>query len=159
MPETSLLAITQIKTMTMFAMLLLWTLALSLAAPVSSEYEVPTKKVKTPKMDPIPTLPKVTHRVFFDIQIDEENTGRIILGLFGEIAPKAVANFVALCNCDKGKAQLTGKDLCYKGSTIHRVIPNFMFQASFALITPLQITLDWLRDDNELTFLRLYCTC
>eukprot|EP00980_Cylindrotheca_fusiformis_P005753 scaffold1194_cov127-Cylindrotheca_fusiformis.AAC.30 len=105
-------------------------LALSLAVLVTSEYEVPTKKAMPPKMDPIPTLPTVTHRVFLDIQIDGENAGRITLGLFGEIAPKAVENFVALCNCDKGRAKLTGKDLCYRGTRIHRVIPNFMFQAS-----------------------------
>lgn len=116
----------------MRAKLLLATLALSVAAPVRSEYEVPTKKVMPPKMDPIPTLPKVTHRVFFDIQIDEESAGRIVMGLFGEIAPKAVENFAALCNCGKGKSKLTGKDLCYKGSIIHRVIPNFMFQASYS---------------------------
>jgi peptidylprolyl isomerase len=50
------------------------------------------------------------------------------MGLFGEICPKAVENFVSLSKCDRGKAKITGKDLCYKGSKIHRVIPNFMFQ-------------------------------
>ena len=73
-------------------------------------------------------LPIVTNRAYLDIQIDGEKVGRIVLGLFGEIAPKAVENFVSLCKCDRGKAKLTGKDLCYKGSKIHRVIPNFMFQ-------------------------------
>lgn len=73
-------------------------------------------------------LPVVTHRAYFDIQMDEEKVGRIVLGLFGEICPKAVENFVALCKCDKGKGRVTGKDLCYKGTKIHRVIPNFMFQ-------------------------------
>ena len=76
----------------------------------------------------IRTLPIVTNRVFFDIEIDGVKIGRIILGLFGEICPKAVENFVSLSKCDRGKAKLTGKDLCYKGSLIHRVIPNFMFQ-------------------------------
>jgi cyclophilin family peptidyl-prolyl cis-trans isomerase len=123
-------------------------------APGNSEYEVPTKKAIPPKMDPIPyvnllffvciispngsmltssrilfrTLPVVTHRAFFDIELDGQKLGRIIVGLFGDVAPKTVENFVALCNCDKGKGKLTGKDLCYKGTKIHRVIPNFMFQ-------------------------------
>ena len=78
-------------------------------------------------------LPVVTNRAYLDIQIDGEKVGRIVLGLFGEIAPKAVENFVGLCKCDRGKAKLTGKDLCYKGSKIHRVIPNFMFQGRYLI--------------------------
>lgn len=97
-------------------------------APVWSEYDVPTKKAMPPKMDPIPTLPLVTERVFFDILIDDEPIGRIIFGLFGDVAPKAVENFSALCKCDRGKAPITGKDMCYKHSLIHRVIPNFIIQ-------------------------------
>lgn len=96
--------------------------------PGTSEYEVPTKKAIPPKMDPIPTLPVVTHRAYIDIDMDGEKLGRIVFGLFGDIAPKAVENFVALCNCDRGKGKKTGKDLCYKGSKIHRVIPNFIVQ-------------------------------
>ncbi len=63
-----------------------------------------------------------------EIAIGGDSIGRIIFGLFGEIAPKAVQNFSSLCKCDKGKAPITGKDMCYKGSTIHRVIPNFIVQ-------------------------------
>ena len=74
------------------------------------------------------TLPIVTHRAYIDIEMDDSTLGRIVFGLFGEIAPKAVENFVALCNCDHGKGKLTGKDLCYKNSPIHRVIPNFGLQ-------------------------------
>lgn len=74
------------------------------------------------------TLPVITHRAYFDIEIDGEEEGRIVVGLFGDVAPKAVENFMALCKCDHGKGKLTGKDLCYKGSKIHRVIPNFMIQ-------------------------------
>mmetsp|Transcript_47026 Transcript_47026/g.132277 ORF Transcript_47026/g.132277 Transcript_47026/m.132277 type:complete len:233 (+) Transcript_47026:67-765(+) len=106
---------------------ILFTLAL-FAAPGTSEYEVPTQKAIPPKMDPIPTLPVVTHRAFLDIELDGNKLGRIVVGLFGDVAPKAVENFVALCNCDRGKGKISGKNLCYKGSKIHRVIPNFMFQ-------------------------------
>ena len=59
--------------------------------------------------------------------MDGERLGRIVFGLFGGVAPKAAENFAALCKCDRGKGQLTGKDLCYKGSKIHRSVPNFGF--------------------------------
>lgn len=102
---------------------------LLLLVPVAlSDYEVPTKKAMPPKMDPIPSLPVVTHRAYIDISINGEAIGRIVFGLFGGIAPKAVENFVALCSCDHGKARLTKKDLCYKHTPIHRVIPNFLIQ-------------------------------
>ena len=74
------------------------------------------------------TLPVVTHRAYLAIEMDDKSIGSVVLGLFGDIAPKAVENFVALCNCDRGKGKFTGKDLCYKGSKIHRVITNFMIQ-------------------------------
>jgi len=102
---------------------------LFLVTPAVSEYDTPTKKAMPPKMDPIPTLPIVTQRVFMDISMDEKIIGRIVFGLFGEIAPKAVENFSSLCKCvlDR-KAPRTGKELCYKKSIIHRVIPNFIIQ-------------------------------
>jgi peptidylprolyl isomerase len=93
-----------------------------------ASYDVPMKKAMPPKMDPIPTLPVVTHRAFLDISIAGENKGRIIFGLFGDVAPKAVENFVALCRCDRGKARITQKELCYRNTPIHRVIPNFLMQ-------------------------------
>ena len=99
-----------------------------IAATANSEYEVPMKKAIPPKMDPVPTLPVVTHRTFMDIEMDGTPLGRIVFGLFGEELPKATENFVALSNCDRGAAKLTGKDLCYRGTKIHRVIPNFAFQ-------------------------------
>lgn len=81
-------------------------------------------------MDPKPQLPEVTHRVYIDLEVEgmPRSGGRIILGLFGQIAPKTVENFRALCACDKGKGKMSGKQLCYKGSRIHRIMPNFMIQ-------------------------------
>lgn len=64
-----------------------------------------------------------------DVEIDGERAGRIVFGLFGGVAPKAVENFLTLCRCDAGKkAKLTGKELCYRGSKIHRSVPNFLIQ-------------------------------
>jgi hypothetical protein len=74
------------------------------------------------------TLPEITHRVYFDIKMgDHATTQRIVFGLFGTIAPKAVENFRALVNCDR-TAPISGKSACYKDSTFHRVITDFMIQ-------------------------------
>jgi peptidylprolyl isomerase len=72
-------------------------------------------------MSPKPPEPVITDKVFFDIEIDGQAAGRIILGLFGKVAPKTVLNFKSLCACDKGQGKLSGKDLCYKNTPIHRI--------------------------------------
>ena len=69
----------------------------------------------------------VTSTVFFDLEIDGTPAGRVEFGLFGETVPKTAENFRALCTGEKGKGK-SGKELTYKGSTFHRVIPKFMCQ-------------------------------
>uniref|UniRef100_A0A3B4YYA7 Peptidyl-prolyl cis-trans isomerase n=1 Tax=Stegastes partitus TaxID=144197 RepID=A0A3B4YYA7_9TELE len=65
--------------------------------------------------------------VFFDITVAGHEVGRIVIGLFGEVVPLTVNNFVALAT---GEVGCTGSDkgYGYKGTKFHRVIKDFMIQ-------------------------------
>eukprot|EP00923_Selenidium_pygospionis_P028516 GHVN01051177.1.p1 GENE.GHVN01051177.1~~GHVN01051177.1.p1 ORF type:complete len:138 (+),score=23.34 GHVN01051177.1:1400-1813(+) len=75
--------------------------------------------------DPNPDNAKITQKCFFDVSIGGEAAGRIVMGLYGDVVPKTVENFAALCKGDKTDG---GVKLAYKGSPFHRVIPQFMLQ-------------------------------
>ena len=72
-------------------------------------------------------LDEVTEKVYFDIEIDGEKTGRIVFGMFGNTVPKTVKNFSTLADGSAGVGN-SGKPLHFKGSKFHRIIPGFMAQ-------------------------------
>lgn len=59
--------------------------------------------------------------MYFDISKESEPLGRVIIGLFGEVAPKTVENFKYIAT--KG---IDGKT--YAGTKFHRIIKRFMIQ-------------------------------
>ena len=71
--------------------------------------------------------PVVTDRAFLEIKIGEEIVGKMCIGLFGDICPKTVANFKALCTGENGLGK-SGLPLHYKGCQFHRIIEGFMAQ-------------------------------
>jgi len=75
----------------------------------------------------IPGSSKNNPKVFMDIAIGGEFKGRVLFTLFADTVPKTAENFRALCTGEKGTGK-SGKPLCYKGSTFHRVIKDFMIQ-------------------------------
>ncbi|MEW5299228.1 MAG: hypothetical protein WDW38_005112 [Sanguina aurantia] len=66
-------------------------------------------------------------RVFFDIEIGGEPSGRVVMELRSDVVPKTVDNFRALCTGEKGSGK-AGRKLLYKSSAFHRIITDFMCQ-------------------------------
>ncbi|OWF46913.1 peptidyl-prolyl cis-trans isomerase A2-like [Mizuhopecten yessoensis] len=71
----------------------------------------------------------ITEEVWFDVVVEgmndeEDYHGRFVIALFGDIAPMSVMNFQSIVRGYKrGK-----KNLHYKNSPIHRIVPDFIIQ-------------------------------
>ncbi|XP_064466390.1 uncharacterized protein LOC135377707 [Ornithodoros turicata] len=63
----------------------------------------------------------VTHKVTFEISSGSRDLGKVVIGLYGKVAPKTVKNFIAFAGDGY-------KGLKYEGTVFHRVIKDFMIQ-------------------------------
>lgn len=68
----------------------------------------------------IASEPEITQKVYFDVTVDGVAQPRIVFGLFGNVVPKTVSNFVALSTGEKGFG--------YKNCSFHRIIKGFVLQ-------------------------------
>jgi len=58
--------------------------------------------------------------VYFDIEIDGDARGRLVMELFRHVLPRTTQNFLSLCLNENGFG--------YRFSYFHRIIPGFMAQ-------------------------------
>ncbi|XP_044527403.1 peptidyl-prolyl cis-trans isomerase E isoform X3 [Gracilinanus agilis] len=84
-------------------------LAEDAAAAIDNMGEPPAKKARA------------NPQVYMDIKIGNKPAGRIQMLLRSDIVPMTVENFRCLCTHEKGFG--------FKGSSFHRIIPQFMCQA------------------------------
>ena len=66
-------------------------------------------------------------RVFLDLAVGPTPVGRVVIILKADKAPKTCENFRCLCTGEKG-VDSKGRKLHFKGSSFHRVVPDFLLQ-------------------------------
>jgi hypothetical protein len=71
-------------------------------------------------IDPSVDLPKITNKVYLDIKFGNYKAKRLVIGLFGDVMPKASSNFLSLCSSGGGDS--------YEGTTFYRVISDMTIQ-------------------------------
>ncbi|BAM39762.1 putative peptidyl-prolyl cis-trans isomerase taCyP [Theileria orientalis strain Shintoku] len=82
------------------------------------------------KYEEVPQVPqpeathKITHHVHLGVQTDNNPQETLVLGMYGDLVPKTVKNFLAFCT----GTEIEGKSYSYVNVPFHRIIPNFMVQ-------------------------------
>jgi len=76
-------------------------------------------------------VPQITDYVFFDISLDGQAAGRIEFGLYGNVLPQTVQNFVGLATGKYTDAEGNEAESVYnyKGTTFSTVLPDFLLAA------------------------------
>jgi len=59
------------------------------------------------------SIDTITRKCYFDIEIDGQEKGRIIIGLFGRSVPLTVRNFAELCSGVNGRSKASNSLLFY----------------------------------------------
>lgn len=63
---------------------------------------------------------KARSKCWFEMSVAGKVLGKLVFELYDDITPKTAENFFTICSGTK--------DLTYKGSPFHRIIPGFMLQ-------------------------------
>jgi cyclophilin family peptidyl-prolyl cis-trans isomerase len=106
-------------------------------------------------MEEVEVVERTRPQVFFDLNYGGSPIGRIVMELFDDVVPRTVENFRCVIVRSRAANQTdrrnvvvwehvrmicrgdhigkSGKALHYKGSTFHRVIPDFMLQGTSAI--------------------------
>merc|ERR1711937_669879 len=87
--------------------------------PPPSSRSTLASSLQSTRIHPIQST-MATIKCFFDVTADGAPLGKVIMELRADVVPKTSENFRALCTGEKGFG--------FKGSSFHRVIPNFMCQ-------------------------------
>eukprot|EP00069_Balaena_mysticetus_P017123 bmy_02096T0 len=77
-------------------------------------------KVETQEREPAVKKAQLNPQVYMDIKVRNKPVGRIQMLLRSDVVPMTAENFRCLCTHEKGFG--------FKGSSFHRIIPQFMCQ-------------------------------
>ncbi|GAB0493896.1 hypothetical protein MMPV_005183 [Pyropia vietnamensis] len=77
-------------------------------------------------IDPSVAEPPITTAAYLDVSIAGAPARRVTIGLYGELLPATVANFLALCTAPAGGGG-------YAGTDVYRLIPGLTLQAGDVL--------------------------
>jgi len=83
----------------------------SVVGKVGPDGQIVLDEERRPTIDVLASPPAITSRCFLDVSIGGRPAGKIVIELWGEVAPRAVENFRALCTGEKGYGCATAASL------------------------------------------------